>query len=621
MSRTASALPPPPATGPTLHPAAQLVALSDRLALVEHPNGGALIESNTAALFAILGALDGAPLSQSLASLPPALQRFAPRLIEQLGPDICTTEAPPARSLRVAVVGNGPWASRVQARLDEVFPGSSALHIFPAGEGESARRLPPGRLGSWSPPAAQLQALFADNDLVIVAPERVAWAALRPFHREALRSPRGALLPALPERGGISLGPLIEAGRAGCWFCHRLKHLGATAESLGELSRACDQLAFTSLADCAPLAQERALAGLTEEVMSLAEQRVPATIGDVIAFPPRGKPQSTPVRPLAACPECSSLAAERRHAAAFRWREAFLSLPGALVAAPPVPWGRAERHDRLRGWLLALGEAHAAQTPHAITTFLAHLQGTWDILDGWGQPEELCCAGLFHSVYGSESFDRPTFSGDERATLQRVLGVEVERLIFLFCTLDRARFLDTVEPLGALPDEGLPAWNWRTGEEFLLSAEDAARLLVIELANLAEQSHQGDFSPGLWLAAGATWARVLARRGVVLPPFRSPTVTLTARQEDQARRAYLISIEQQAIEPRLAEAAALEATRLNPFVGEPWLVAASLCRDRSEARTRASEGLHRLHRWLTPWDKRASFGAWLAWGQSILDSE
>ena len=36
--------------------------------------------------------------------------------------------------------------------------------------------------------------------------------------------------------------------------------------------------------------------------------------------------------------------------------------------------------------------------------FLEHLSGVQDVLQSWNEPEYVCNAGLFHSVYGTELF-------------------------------------------------------------------------------------------------------------------------------------------------------------------------------------------------------------------------
>jgi hypothetical protein len=39
--------------------------------------------------------------------------------------------------------------------------------------------------------------------------------------------------------------------------------------------------------------------------------------------------------------------------------------------------------------------------------FLSHLTGVEAVLRDWGEPEPVCLAGLFHSIYGTEGFQVP----------------------------------------------------------------------------------------------------------------------------------------------------------------------------------------------------------------------
>lgn len=72
--------------------------------------------------------------------------------------------------------------------------------------------------------------------------------------------------------------------------------------------------------------------------------------------------------------------------------------------------------------------------------FLSHLVGTQRVLREWGADAELCDAGLFHSVYGTEYFDAATDAG--RTEVREIIGIRAERLAWLWCTIRR----DTIDP-------------------------------------------------------------------------------------------------------------------------------------------------------------------------------
>jgi (p)ppGpp synthase/HD superfamily hydrolase len=86
--------------------------------------------------------------------------------------------------------------------------------------------------------------------------------------------------------------------------------------------------------------------------------------------------------------------------------------------------------------------AHTKQVRHSGRDFFEHLKGTHDLLCDWGNPEYLCLAGLFHSIYGTQFFKHKTLSLDQRSELAALIGDKAEHLAYLFCTKDRRTFTD-----------------------------------------------------------------------------------------------------------------------------------------------------------------------------------
>jgi len=79
---------------------------------------------------------------------------------------------------------------------------------------------------------------------------------------------------------------------------------------------------------------------------------------------------------------------------------------------------------------------------HSGRSFYRHLKGVHDLLRDWGNPEPVCIAGLFHSVYGTNSYKRKAISTRYRGELQKLIGHEAENLVYSFCTQDRRYFND-----------------------------------------------------------------------------------------------------------------------------------------------------------------------------------
>lgn len=134
--------------------------------------------------------------------------------------------------------------------------------------------------------------------------------------------------------------------------------------------------------------------------------------------------------------------------------------------------------------LLRASGAHRA--PHSGRSLLAHLAGTHDLLASWGAPRCVRLAGLFHSIYGTNAFRRQSIPFEERPRVSALIGVEAERLAYLFCAVDRPRALIDAWRCGAfLLRERL------SGTDLPIEASELHALLEIECANLIEQSDTG----------------------------------------------------------------------------------------------------------------------------------
>ena len=79
---------------------------------------------------------------------------------------------------------------------------------------------------------------------------------------------------------------------------------------------------------------------------------------------------------------------------------------------------------------------------HSHSNFFDHLISTYNILRTWKQSEELCLAGMFHSIYGTEFFKHNLVF--ERETIQELIGEKAEKIAYDFCNTPR----DTILNLG-----------------------------------------------------------------------------------------------------------------------------------------------------------------------------
>jgi SM-20-related protein len=116
---------------------------------------------------------------------------------------------------------------------------------------------------------------------------------------------------------------------------------------------------------------------------------------------------------------------------------------------------------------------------HSGTTLLDHLEGVHRKLEQWGCRADLCHAGLFHSVYGTEHFRRQTIPISARPRVAAVIGDAAEDLAFRFCTLDTRAFVNSIE--AQVPPLGDPR-----RDTFAFAPEDSD-LLHLFIANWLEQ--------------------------------------------------------------------------------------------------------------------------------------
>jgi hypothetical protein len=125
--------------------------------------------------------------------------------------------------------------------------------------------------------------------------------------------------------------------------------------------------------------------------------------------------------------------------------------------------------EYLRDFLMSLD---ANKTPHSGRTLFEHLKGVHDLLRDWDNSHDVCLAGLFHSIYGTNTFKHQSMS--DRGKLVQMIGVRAELLVHYFSTKDRP-FFNSLKDL----DKPHPYDFW--------DKDVRKNLLEIEAANLLEQ--------------------------------------------------------------------------------------------------------------------------------------
>ena len=245
--------------------------------------------------------------------------------------------------------------------------------------------------------------------------------------------------------------------------------------------------------------------------------------------------------------------------------------------------------DFLRG-------AGADRFPHGHgRTLLAHLIGTRDIIRRWGQPETLQRAALLHSVYGTDVYHRQLLADTERAELRRIAGDRAERLAHAFCTIPRKE---------------------------VLTAPDRDELLLLHMANAAEQTEAADGSPGRWLAGVQRLGRLISASTPTIPgPFDHSAPDITESAEQAAGEMYGLGISYLG-QPESAQIFFENADRLNPAAPEPaiWLAYLARHHDLVASRKWAADAQNRLRSLGTAWDKRLTYEQWSGITAEILQA-
>ena len=140
---------------------------------------------------------------------------------------------------------------------------------------------------------------------------------------------------------------------------------------------------------------------------------------------------------------------------------------------------------RMTDFLVGLG---VENVPHTKKTFLAHLISVYRLMEDRGCSEEVCRAGMFHSIYGTERFQGFKSPLERRAEIRDLIGERAERLAYLNCAVNRASFDRALEQNG----EPHRIVDRLTGEEVPLSREDFDDLCRIHLYDWLEQAPRSE---------------------------------------------------------------------------------------------------------------------------------
>jgi hypothetical protein len=158
---------------------------------------------------------------------------------------------------------------------------------------------------------------------------------------------------------------------------------------------------------------------------------------------------------------------------------------------------------RLTDFLVGLG---AEKVAHTQKNYLAHVISVHRLMADQGCTPELCRAGMYHSVYGTQLFQDFTLPLDRRREVRDLIGERAERLAYLNCAMDRAT-------LDRALDAGMEPYRIRdriTGEQVELTREDLDDLCRVHLFDWLEQAPRSRYG---WGYRRAAYRRMAERLG------------------------------------------------------------------------------------------------------------
>lgn len=174
---------------------------------------------------------------------------------------------------------------------------------------------------------------------------------------------------------------------------------------------------------------------------------------------------------------------------------------------------------RLTDFLVGLGVESIA---HTQKSYLAHLIGVYRLMESEGCDEDLCRAGMFHSIYGTEQFQGFKLPPESRPDVRALIGERAERLAYLNCFVERAT-LDRAVEAGAEP----AVIRLRTGEEVALAGAELDDLCRVHLYDWLEQVPRSRFG---WGYRREAYRRMAERLGGVAREAYERTFALEAAE-------------------------------------------------------------------------------------------
>ncbi len=280
------------------------------------------------------------------------------------------------------------------------------------------------------------------------------------------------------------------------------------------------------------------------------------------------------------------------------------------------PFGSKRTYEERLSEALALIET-GSSLEHSASTLWSHLVGTFRILEAWGAPQDVCLAGLLHSVYSTQYFRSAIIPDSRRREVATRVGNRAERLAHAFCVLDRESI--RLAKHGKAGSEGKSVVRKHSnGRSLRVSNSTLRRLRLIDVANEIEQQQHQIESASTWLSTSCSTFRSIG----FVPSHLSSISALRISEELEAelRRDYEASIA--AADDSSKRLLLLRCIHLYSHCAEARILLAALDLQHScwpSAVVQARSALRNLRGWGAAWDTRVPMSAWVLLGEQLLE--
>jgi hypothetical protein len=157
-------------------------------------------------------------------------------------------------------------------------------------------------------------------------------------------------------------------------------------------------------------------------------------------------------------------------------------------------------------WTDFLVELGIEKVPHTQKSYLGHLINVYRLMESEGCTQELCAAGMFHSIYGTQQFQGFKLPLEDRVKVSAMIGERAEKLAYLNCAMQRETFDAAAEGNG----ETYRFTDRITKDPVELSRNDFDDLCRVHLFDWLEQIPRSQYG---WGYRRAAYRRMAERLG------------------------------------------------------------------------------------------------------------